>query len=45
MKLQVFDSSYFGGKSHFEDDGNKNYLVFEPTYRCFKKISDHVSSD
>ena len=29
-KLQTFDSSYFKGKNHFEDDGTKNYLVFQP---------------
>ena len=28
MKLQAFDSSYFQGKSHFEDDATQNYLVF-----------------
>ena len=28
VKLQAFDSSYFCYKSHFEDDGTKNYLVF-----------------
>ena len=28
IKLQAFDSSYFQSKSHFEDDGNQNYLVF-----------------
>ena len=28
VKLQVFDSSYFRYKSHFEDDGTENYLVF-----------------
>ena len=27
-KLQKFDSSYFKGKSHFEEDGAENYLVF-----------------
>ena len=30
VKLQVFDSSYFCGKIHFEDDGTENYLVFPP---------------
>ena len=28
VKLQAFDSSYFRYKSHFEDDGTENYLVF-----------------
>ena len=27
-KLQTFDSSYFKGKSHFEENGTQNYLVF-----------------
>ena len=27
-KLKTFDSVYFRGKSHFEDDGTQNYLVF-----------------
>ena len=26
----IFDSSYFVGKSHFEEDGTQNYLVFQP---------------
>ena len=38
-KLQIFDSAYFRGKSHFEEDGTKNYLVFQPMYRYFKKIA------
>ena len=27
-KLKTFDSCYFIGKSHFEEDGTQNYLVF-----------------
>ena len=27
-KLKTFDSIYFHGKSHFEDDGAQNYLEF-----------------
>ena len=27
-KLETFDSVYFCGKIHFEDDGTQNYLVF-----------------
>ena len=38
IKLQAFDSSYFCDKSHFEHNGTQNYLVFQPMYRCFKKI-------
>ena len=36
-KLKTFDSSYFRGKSHFED-GPQNYLVFQPIYWCFKRV-------
>ena len=31
-KLQKFDAAYFRGKSHFEEDGTQNYLVFQPMY-------------
>ena len=34
-----FDSSYFRGTNHLEEDGTKNYLVFQPMFRYFKKIS------
>ena len=34
-KLKTFDSSYFRGKSHFEEDGTQNYLVFQPIQRIF----------
>ena len=37
-KLQTFDSIYVRGKSHFEEDGAQNYLVFQPTYRFFKRV-------
>ena len=45
-KLKTFDSSYFIGKSHFEEDGTQNYLVFQPINRYFKVIAntDYVSS-
>ena len=29
----------FRGKSHFEEDGTQNYLVFQPRYRYFKQIA------
>ena len=32
-KLKTFDSSYFIGKSHFDEDGTQNYLVFQPIIR------------
>ena len=34
--LKTFDSSYFIGKSHFEEDGKQNYLVFQPLNKYFK---------
>ena len=37
--LKTFDSSYFIGKSHFEEDGVQNYLVYQPMYRYFKMIA------
>ena len=45
-KLKTFDSGYFIGKSHFGEDGTKNYLVFQPIYRYFKMITntDYISS-
>ena len=39
-KLKTFDSSSFIGKSHFEEDGVQNYLVFQPIIRYFKVITD-----
>ena len=44
-KLKTYDSSYFIGKSHFED-GSLNYLVFQPIIRYFKVITntDYISS-
>ena len=39
-KLKTFYFSYFIGKSHFEEDGVQNYLVFQPVYRYFKFISN-----
>ena len=32
-KLETFNSTYFRGKSHFENDGTQNQLVFQTTYR------------
>ena len=47
-KLKTFDSGYFIGKSHVEEDGTQNYLVFQPIYRYFKAFFitqslEHVS--
>ena len=38
-KLKTFDSSYCIGKSHFEEDGTQNYLIFQPMYKYFKRIA------
>ena len=38
-KLKTFDYGYFIGKSHFEEDGTQNYLVFQLIYRYFKFFS------
>ena len=45
-KLKTFDSSYFFGKTHFEEDGTQNCLVFQPMNKYFKVIADkkYVSS-
>ena len=45
-KLKTFDSSYFIGKSHLEEDGTQNYLVFQPVIRYFKLIvnNDYILS-
>ena len=37
-KLKTFDSVYFCGKSHFEDDGTQNCLVFQPIHWYFKTV-------
>ena len=39
-KLNTFHSNYFRGKSHFEEDGTQNYLVFQPINRYFKVIAN-----
>ena len=44
-KLKTFDSGYFIGKSHIEEDGTQNYLVFQPMNKYFKiGNSDYVLS-
>ena len=47
-KFKTFDLSYFSGKSHFEEDGTQNYLIFKPITTDFKvntiNITDHVLS-
>ena len=39
-KLRTLDLSCFIGKSHFEEDGTQNYLVFQPIKRYFKIIAN-----
>ena len=45
-KLKTFYSSYFIGKSHFEEDDTQNYLVFQAINRYFQVIAntDYFSS-
>ena len=35
-KLKAFDFGYFIDKSHFEEDGTKNYLVFQSCINILK---------
>ena len=37
--MEAFDSIYFHVKSHFEDDGTRNWLVFQSTQKYFKTVS------
>ena len=39
-KLKTLDLSYFIGKSHFEEDGTQNYLVFQLLNKYFKVITN-----
>ena len=45
-KLRTFDSGYFIGKSHLEEDVTQNYLVFQSLKKHFKLITNtkHISS-
>ena len=36
---KTFDSSYFIGKSHFDENGTQNYLVFQQPNKYFKVIT------
>ena len=40
-KIKTFDSSYFKGKSHFEEDGAQNYLIFQPLYKYFEVVTNN----
>ena len=35
-KLKTLVSIYFRGKSHFEEDGTQNYLLFQPMNRYLR---------
>ena len=39
-KLKTFDQRYFIGKSHFEEDGTQNYLVFQLIDKYLKVITN-----
>ena len=41
---KTFDSIYFCGKYHFEDNGTQNYLVFQTACRYFKTVSINYSN-
>ena len=45
-RLRTFDLSYFIGKSHFEEVGTQNYLLFQPINRYFKVMANtkYISS-
>ena len=40
--VKTFDSSCFINKSHFEEDGKQNYLVFQPMYRYFEQQEQNL---
>ena len=43
-KLETFDSTYFRGESHFEDNGTQNYLVFQTVSKYFETVSVNDSN-
>ena len=44
-KLKTLDFGYYIGKSHFEEDGAQNYLVFQSIHRYFKTTNTkYISS-
>ena len=43
-KLKTFDSVYFCGKSHFENDGTQKFFVFQAIHKCFKIVSANDSN-
>ena len=43
-KLETFDSVYFRGKSHLEEDGTQNWFVFQPIHRYFRTTGANDSN-
>ena len=45
-KLKTFDSSYYNGKSYFEEDRKPNYLIFQTLSKYFIIIANtkYISS-
>ena len=35
-QLKTFDSSYFRGKNYFDEDGTRNYYIFQPISKYLK---------
>ena len=44
-KLKTLDSIYVRGKRHFEEDGKKHYLVFQPMCKSFVRVSGFGSGN
>ena len=42
-KLKTFDLGYFIGKSHFDEDGTQNYLVFHSILKYFMRNSNWIT--
>ena len=42
-KLKSFDLGYFIGKSHLDEGGAQNYLVFHPILECFRLNSSWIT--
>ena len=42
-KLKTFGLGYFIGKSHFDEDGAQNYLIFQPILKYFTLNSTWIT--
>ena len=42
-KLKTFGLGYFIGKSHFDEGGTQNYLVFQPILKYFLLNSNWIT--